>query len=97
MARAGSSAARFDCAAYIEAYLGLLEAAVVSQVEAEAAIVAPLIEDGGETLFVLYEFCSREPNRAERRLQLPSNISNNQFRDLRGVVGEARRAIQALR
>lgn len=97
MARAGSSAARFDCAAYIEAYVGLLEAAVVSQVEAEAAIVAPLIEDGGETLFVLYEFCSREPNRAERRLQLPSNISNNQFRDLRGVVGEARRAIQALR
>jgi len=97
MTRAGSSAARFDCAAYVEAYEGLQEAVAVSQVEAEAVIVAPLVEEDAETLPVIYEFCNREQNRNETRMQLPSNLSNNQFRDLRQVIGEARRAIQALR
>ncbi len=95
--RAGSSAARFDCAGYVEAYEGLEDAVAVSSVEVEVAIIAPIVEDGAETLPVLYEFCNREQNRTQNSIQLPSNISNNQFRDLRGVIGEAKRAIQNLR
>jgi hypothetical protein len=95
--QAGSSAVRFDCAAYVEAYEGLELAVAASQLEAEIAVVMPLIEANAETLPALYEFCNREQNRVKTRLQLPSHLSNNQFRDLRSAVGEAMRAIQALR
>jgi eukaryotic-like serine/threonine-protein kinase len=97
IARASSSAARFDCATYVEAYEELQYSARISPATAEVAIIVPLIGNEAETLPALYEYCHQAQNQTQNRVQLPSNLSNNQFRDLRTTIGEAKLAIQALR
>jgi len=64
----------------------------VNNAQAKSDTIAPLLERG-QPLVALYLFCTQGNNRDDASVALPSNLSNNEFRELRGLV---RNTIKAL-
>lgn len=91
---AGRSANNFNCVAFLEAYEALALSSSGLSADEQSAI-APLFERSSP-LIALSQFCAAPNNVDDETAQLPSNLANDEFRDLRTLIRTTILAVQGL-